>query len=271
MKAQSCKLLLPLLILLFIGLASPAYCGQLDNNLIEYSYGSYGDASADIGIPMLWPPLVKIYQDGRIIFHVKSDNRFYVGQIEAHRLNDLKSKLAKQSYLRQSRFIEMKGDFINVHGGLSYIRYLDGDSEVLLSTEVSPRGGSWMKIIKLVRSYLPNKYSPYYPEKIELHGWGDTSGGTRDEPPVWPYSKEVRLSSKPETISNPEIIRYLFERLEGSFSFFAWDFREDGKRYALVLEKVPNWYNDGDLKIALAQLKWEWKDKQKEKKEAANK
>jgi hypothetical protein len=249
----------------------PVYCEQ-GNGLIEYSYGSYGDFGAsDIGIPMLWPPLVKIYQDGKIIFYVKADDKFYVGQIEAEQLERLKKKLKQQQFLRQSRFIEMKGDFINIHGGVSYIRYLDGDNEVLLSTEASPRGGTWVKIIKLIREYLPVKYSLYYPEKIGLQSWEDKDSVGQSAPPAWPFSKEVQLSSKPETISNPEIIRYLFERLEGSFSFFNWEFREEGKRYVMVLEKVPSWYNDGNLKFALAQLRWDWKNKQKEKEGAANK
>jgi len=39
----------------------------------------------------------------------------------------------------------------------------------------------------------------------------------------------------------------------------------------MVLEKVPGWYNDAHLEFALAQLKWDWKNKRKEKERAANK
>src|SRR5712691_8815790 len=163
------RLLKPLFTLsCFLLTTSPAFCGSKDKNLIEYSYGSYGNGSSEVGMAMLWPPLVKIYQDGKIIFYSKKDNRFYVGHVDSRRLEQLKKRLANDKFLRNSRFIEMRGGFINEHGGLSYVRYLDGDSEVLISTEVSPRGGQWMKIVDSVRSCLPSKYVAFYPESIEV-------------------------------------------------------------------------------------------------------
>lgn len=189
--------LLQLLFISFLLLltTSAAFCGPKDRNLIEYSYGSYGDGSSEIGMPMLWPPLVKIYQDGRIIFYSKNDNKFYAGNIDSQRLERLKKKFANEEFLQKSRFIEMKGGLINIHGGLSYIRYLDGDNEVLISTEVSPRGGTWMRIINSVRNCLPDKRVVFYPEKIEVETWEDTSKlPSLTEPTAWPFGDKVRLS-----------------------------------------------------------------------------
>jgi hypothetical protein len=256
----------------------PVYCAPRDNSLIEYSYGSYGNGDSGIGMPMLWPPLVKIYQDGKVIFYVKADNKFYAGQIEAKPFEQLKKKLKRQQFLQQSRFIEMKGGFINEHGGVSYIRYLDGDGEIILSTEVHPRGGTWMKIINLIREYLPKKYSPYYPNEIQLDIWFESNKLSLSNSPAWPFSEKMRLagtvnSSKPvpelsrlhsETVMDREVVRYLFDRLEASFSFYVWEFGENGITYYLELSKVPGWYNDDNLKFSLAQLKWEWKREREE-------
>lgn len=215
---------------------------------------------------MLWPPVTKVYQDGRIIFYSPKDRKFFAGNVEPKRLERLKRQLADEKFLKDSRFVEMKGDPINIHGGISYIRYLDGDDEVLISTDVRPRGGKWQGIVNSVRDCLPREYAVFYPETIVVHTWVDTSSRPLStKPTAWPFSDRVKLSADLKSISSKEIVRFLFDGLEGSFSFFAWDFIESGTRYSMALESAPDWYNDDGLEIALAQLRWEWGEHQKER------
>jgi hypothetical protein len=60
---------------------------------------------------------------------------------------------------------------------------------------------------------------------------------------------------KPKPITDPEIIRYLFDRLHGIFSFFAWDLKDDGKRYSMALAEVPGWFEPNYTNKALAKVR----------------
>jgi hypothetical protein len=103
------------LVLLCAGSLSPIYAGLRDNNLIEFSRGSYGNMSRKA---MIWPPFVKIYQDGKVIhYEGDEDRRFYVSQLDPQQLESLRKRLAGEKYLWKGRFIDMERDDINVHGG----------------------------------------------------------------------------------------------------------------------------------------------------------
>jgi hypothetical protein len=148
----------------------------------------------------------------------------------------------------------MPGDLINVHGGVSYIRYLDGDKEILLATEVKPKGGPWVQLTEVLWEYVPDDHEHvYYPDSIGVNVSRDDC--CDQNPPVWPYSTQIHLHSKPKTISNPEIIRYLFDRLNGIFSFYVWEFKENNKRYSIYLDNVPGWFEQDYLQEALAKLR----------------
>jgi hypothetical protein len=216
------------LVLFCAGSLSPIYAGLRDNNLIEFSRGSYGNMSRKA---MLWPPFVKIYQDGKVIhYEGDEDRRFYVSQLDPQQLESLKKRLAGEKYLWKSRFIDMPGEDINVHGGVSYIRYLDGDKEILLATEVKPRSGPWVELTNAIWEYVPDDHEQiYYPNSIGLHTWEDISQFSDQNPPTWPFSKQIQLHAKLKMISDPEIIHYLFDRLTGVFSFHVWDFKENDK------------------------------------------
>jgi len=221
------------------------YAGLRDNNLIEFSRGSYAETFGKLPLKaILWPPFVKIYQDGKVIhYEGDEDGRFFVSQLEPERLASLKQCLAGEKYLWKSRFIEMEGDDINIHGGMSYIRYLDGDKEILLATEVKPRGGPWVQLTDAIWKYVPDNHERvYYPALIAANTSEDTSEYTDQNPPAWPFAQQIKLSSKLKTISNAEIIHYLFDRLNGVFSFYVWDFKQDGKRYSIFLASAPGWF-----------------------------
>ena len=57
---------------IFLAVCLQAAPPSAKGNLIEYSYGGFADGDAmSIGLlsgPMLYPPPVKVYQDGRIVF-----------------------------------------------------------------------------------------------------------------------------------------------------------------------------------------------------------
>ena len=242
------------LVLISAGSLTSVYAALRDNNLIEFSRGSYPNMSQKA---LLWPPLVKIYQDGKVIhYEGDEDRRFYVSQLTPERLDSLKKRLAGEWYLKKSRFIEMDGDFINVHGGVSYIRYLDGDKEVLLATEVKPRGGPWVQLTDAIWEYVPENHEDvFYPAVIGVSTWEETSEYTDQNPPVWPFGQQMRLDSKLKKISNPEVIHYLFDRLNGVFSFYVWDFKQNDKRYSIALETSPGWFEPGYLNKALGKVR----------------
>jgi hypothetical protein len=253
LKRKRFRLGLCLLVVIGAASLSPVRAGLRDNNLIEFSRGSYGNMSVKA---MLWPPFVKIYQDGKVIHFESEEKGFYVSRLDGQALDLLKKRLSSEQYLRKSRIIEMEGDDINVHGGVSYIRYLDGDKEILLATEVKPRKGPWVELTDLIWSYVPEDHTqPYYPDLISLHTWEDDSEFSDPNPPLWPFSKQVPLTPKLKTISNPEIIRYLVDRLHGIFSFYVWDFKESDKRYSMALIEVPGWFEQKYINKALAKVR----------------
>ena len=248
------RLVFCMFVLLTMASISPVYAGLRDNNLIEFSRGSY----PYMGLrAILWPPFVKIYQDGKVIHYEGDDDpRFFISQLDPQDLDSLKKLLAGEKYLWKSRFIDMPGDDINVHGGVSYIRYLDGDKEILIATEVKPKTGPWVQLTDAIWEYVPEDHEHvYYPNIIGVEAWEETSEFTNQNPPVWPFANQIQLSSKLKTISNPEVIRYLFDRLDGVFSMYAWDFKQNDKRYSIVFSSSPRWFEPDYINKALKKVR----------------
>src|SRR5207245_3645203 len=107
--------------------ASPAHgrgAGVQDGNLIEYGMGGFADGGH--GPPMLFPPEVKIYSDGRIVFATKE--AYWQGMLDPKRLARLKSDLAKTDLLKESQLLPVRnGGLISMHGGMVYIRSRDAE------------------------------------------------------------------------------------------------------------------------------------------------
>ena len=254
MNHVTLKPLLCVLFLLSVASLTPVHARLNDNNLIEFSRGSYPNMSIKASF---WPPFVKIYQDGKVI-HFDSDPtpRYFVSQLDPQQLNALKKRLAEENYLSKSRFIDLEGDFINFHGGVSYIRYLDGDKEVLLATEVKPKGGPWVQLTEEIFEYVPDDHEHvYYPPSIGVQTFEDKLEPWEQKPGVWPFSSQLRLNKKLTNISDPQIIHYLFDRLHGIFSFWVWHFEDGKKLYSVFLLNVPGWYEQDHLNEAVAKLR----------------
>src|ERR1044072_2218020 len=141
------------LALITIGLfLSTVDAATSNENLFEYAYASYGDGGLEI--PMPHPPILKIYKDGLAIF--QKGERYFIGRIESQKLQHLIDKLSATSFLKRTEFVEIKkGEMVGLHGGVVYLRYLDGDKQIVIATEVLPKSGSWAKVVKMVQGYLP--------------------------------------------------------------------------------------------------------------------
>jgi hypothetical protein len=63
------------------------------------------------------------------------------------------------------------------------------------------------------------------------------------------------LSSKLKTISDGETIHYLFGRLDGIFSMFAWGFKQGNRRYSIILVNSPGWFEPDYLNKALKKVR----------------
>lgn len=251
-KTLRCSLLL--LVLLSAGPVTSVYAGLRDNNLIEFSRRSYTFMGQRA---LLWPPFVKIYQNGKVVrYEEDEDGRYFVSHLTPERLDSLKNYLAGEKYLLKSRFIDMDGDVINVHGGVSYIRYLDGDKEILVATEVKPKDGPWVQLTDALWKYVPEDHEQvYYPAVIGVQTLEDDSEFSDQIPPAWPFAQQITLNSKLKTISNPEIIHYLFEKLSGVFSFHVWEVKQGDKRYSIFLISSPGWFEPEYLNKALAKVR----------------
>jgi hypothetical protein len=236
------------------GSLTSVHAGLRDNNLIEFSRGSYGNSRL---MAILWPPFVKIYRDGKVIhYEGDEDGRYFVSHLTPDQLDSLKKRLAGEKYLWRSRFIDMDGDDINVHGGVSYIRYPDGDKEILLATEVKPRGGPWVNLTDAIWKYVLDDHEQvYYPALVGVYTSEDTSEYSDQHPPAWPFEQQIKLSSKLKTISDPKIIEYLFDDLKGIFSMYVWGFKQDDKRYSLTLHSSPGWFEPDYLNKALKKVR----------------
>lgn len=88
----------------------------------------------------------------------------------------------------------------NTHGGVSYIRDLDGDKEILLATEVKPRAGPWVQFPDEIWEYVPDNHEHvYYPDSLRVQTWEDESEFTDQNPSAWPFGQQIQLRPKPES------------------------------------------------------------------------
>lgn len=237
-------------------LVTAANSAPAQENLFEYGYALYGDTGLDILLPS--PPLIKVYQDGVVIF--QKDAKYYTGRLDKERLGQLKSALENQPLLARSRFLALKnGTMPGLHGGLCYIRYRMGQRQVIIAAGVIPVSGAWQKLVTLVQGFFPAQPTLFYPEKVAL-GVRKTSEKCPqdDESNVdWPSGKSFSLATSPQLmeLSDPELIRYLFNRAyTGDSQGWHWPACEQEVMYAISLTKVAGWYNDEEsLAVAAAQ------------------
>ena len=75
MNREALRCLLCVLVLIGVGSFTSVYAQLRDWNLIEFSYGLYAERSQRA---LIWPPFVKIYQDGKLIHYEGEENGRYL-------------------------------------------------------------------------------------------------------------------------------------------------------------------------------------------------
>jgi hypothetical protein len=224
--------------------------GVQDGNLIEYGMGGFGDGGH--GPPMLFPPAVKIYADGRIVY---GDNEgYWQGTIEQKRLERLRRDLARNDLLKQSQLLKVSnGGLISMHGGMAYIRYRDGDDEVVVAVLSHPHRGPYPRLLSRIREEIPGTYSRFRPKGITFRLY---PGNTWVEPVDWPFTATIPLQGRSESISttDPAAIAFVIDHGFGGFSWMQTNVRENGTNYEIILESVRDWYEQRFLGMTLDDL-----------------
>ena len=247
-------------VLLLAALPKPALALE-DGNLIEYSYGGFADGDSEgpgllIG-PMLYPPPVKIYQDGRIVFY--DEDRFKTGQLEPHQLRWLKRRLERMSLLRESAIVKIEeGDLPGFHGGMAYLRYLDGEKERIVGAFLIPRKGRWARLVRYLGSLRPKRERLFVPTEAEFtvdHGDCEEDG-TPSHTLEWPFQSELALTAIESTsgritVTKANHLSWLASHLEGGFSWLHVDVHASSCDFTLILEEVPGWFEPGSTEFTL--------------------
>jgi hypothetical protein len=228
-----------------------------DGNLIEYSFGGFAEGDVML-MPMLLPPVVKIYADGRVVF--RDDPGFLQGQLPPERLERLKRRLSGNALLKATRLVPVKkGGAAGFHGGMAYIRYRDGADEVVIGALCLPHSGPWARLVREIRSFIPTAYWRFVPAaaSVSVH-----TGGTWGEPTPWPFSAKLPLSklAQAETaipVDDRSVIAFLFGHFDSGFSWLDMRALEGGKGYSIKLDSVPGWYEPSDLSSLLGSLAYD--------------
>jgi len=231
--------------------ASPKHgrgAGVQDGNLIEYGTGGFGDGGH--GPPMLYPPEVKIYSDGRIVFATKE--AYWQGTVDPKRLARLKSDLAKNDLLRESQLLRVtNGGLISMHGGMAYIRYRDADDEVVVTALSHPHRGPYVRLLNRIREEIPDTYSRFRPKEITFHLYRGNAWAT---PVDWPFTIALDEST---TMTDPAAIAFIFDHAFGGFSWMQANVRVKGVDYEIILRSALGWYEPDILAVTLYDLRLE--------------
>jgi hypothetical protein len=232
---------------LFCALAAAAD----DGNLIEYGRGGFGDGGW--GPPMLTPPDVKIYSDGRIVFG--DAKGIWEGRVDPRRLARLKRDLGRNPLLKRTQLLHVKnGGLISMHGGMAYIRYGDGDSEIFVAVESHPRSGPYVALLRRIRDEIPDAYASFRPSSISFRVYEHS---TWREPVAWPFPETPlagRKSSDIVTVTDPKAIALLVDNSFGGFSWLQCNVSENGQNYSLMIDRVPGWFEQSEVALKLYEL-----------------
>lgn len=224
--------------------------GAQDGNLIEYGMGGFADGGHGL---MLYPPEVKIYADGRVVFGDKEG--IWQGMLEPRRLERLKSDLSKTKLLAKTQILPVRGGgLISMHGGMAYIRYRDGDDEKIVAVLSHPHGGPYTRLLGRIRQEIPSTYSRFRPKEITFRLY---PGSSWVEPVAWPFSAAIPLHGRSDSIAitDAAAIGFVIDHAFGGFSWLQTNVIEDGVKYEIILESSPGWYEPGVLASTLEYMR----------------
>src|SRR2546428_1794788 len=219
--------------------------GAQDGNLIEYGMGGFADGGH--GAPMLYPPEVKIYSNGTIVFADKEG--YWQGAIDPKRLERLKRDLAGNALLKKSQLLRVtNGGLISMHGGMAYIRYRDGGNEKVVAVLSHPHRGPYPRLLNRIREEIPSTYSRFRPEEITFRLYRGRSWVT---PVDWPFATHLREGM---VLTEPAEIAFVIDHSFGGFSWLQTNVRENGSDYEIILESARGWYEPDILGAMLDDL-----------------
>ena len=223
--------------------------GAQDGNLIEYGMGGFADGGHGL---MLYPPEVKVYADGRIVFADKDG--YWRGTLEPKRLERLRNDLAKNALLAKTQILPVRnGGVISMHGGMAYIRYRDGDDEKIVAVLSHPRRGPYPRLLDRIRQEIPSTYSRFRPKEITFRLY---PGSTWVAPVTWPFASiPLHDHSGSITIADPAAIAFVIDHSFGGFSWLQTNVSENGCNYEIILESSPGWYEPEILASTLEDLR----------------
>lgn len=248
-KKEGMKFLVAALLLL----ALPLYG---DDTLVEYGEGSRSEG-------LLWldsPPKVKIWRNGRIVF---VRHGVWTAVLPPDRVARLEKDLARVALLKHGiRYVDVEPTRpIGLHGGMSYVRFLHGDQEIVIGTAGRPyRGGPWMRLIDRIRQEIPAEAVEWIPREVTFSCWSWTSGREGWVVTQWPFGDRIQLAGGPYShtsrefkTSDPAVIAFL---LSHSFRDESWRriVEADGALYRIHVMRVPEWLDPTGTTSAI--LNW---------------
>lgn len=227
---------------LVLTLVASARGQNVDGNLVEYGSGDLGSQLLTLGAPP-----VKIWRNGQIVF---IRDGVWIGKVPAQRLARLEKDLTRFALLGAgTRYVEVKPvRGISPHGGMSYLRFGDGASEVIVATHGVPYRGQWQRIIDRIRKEIPVSATQWIPEQVTFYSreW-DSPPGKPWRVTAWPFSDRVplvtgadRYTGRLVTTRDRQVIAFLMTH---TFQEEAWRFliEAGGKHYQVYIHDVPGW------------------------------
>jgi hypothetical protein len=228
-----------------------------DGNLIEYGCGFYGDGGAPMAT--LAPPFFKIYESGLAVFW--RDGRFYSGHIDPKRLEHLRTRLRRERLLSHSQVLPCKHPgFMGMHGGLCYLRYGRGPKEIIIATEGRLERVPWLRLVRLIRSYQPTVFQPFYPPSLTAtltRSWGPGLSCTNRLPNTSAFAEKIQAHVGTE-YSDMDLIVPIMDNLRAEYVSFQSCIQQGKVCYFFDLTKVPNWYDDCELDRDLFAMVASW-------------
>lgn len=245
-----CRWMTSLFMVFALAFTSAAWAG--DENLIEYSYGGFTEAGQDRTGPMLLPPIVKIYRDGRIVF--LDERGLWQGRLGERELRRYEARLAAEPLLKATGVIPVeKGAPAGLHGGMAYIRYLDGREEVVVGAMILPKSGRWSRVISELRSHIPTSYSTFKADSVSVQVLRQGRRGGL----AWPFGDELPLLPHVDRsleIRGERMASFVLRHSRIGFSWLECGVVDGGQAYSLIVSGVPGWYEPSILAIVLGSL-----------------
>lgn len=240
-------------IVVFLLLIGSFSNGQDAPNLFEYGYGGFAEGSVRVG-PLLLPPLIKIDQMG--FATIVQKGKVMCGTIPQKPLEKFKKSLEKNELLSRDQLLHLKkGANAGIHhGGMSYIRYLDNDDEIIVGAYRIPESGPMRQIIKKARRLKLVGKRVFDPPWVQVDIRASPAFGKEID---WPF-EDNPVGSLPERITDSIIISFLMSHPTSSSSMWLEvRVKDKNKTQNIIFADVPYWQPGKNVNFRLGALAFE--------------